>query len=500
MGVQKIPLIYVRGYAGTQADVEETVDDPFYGFNVGSTHIRQDQTGSAVYFAFQSPFVRLARDHGYNEVFEGSYQAIGSKCPDPNRTVWIYRYYDPTSKTFDRPGGRRLTIEEAAAHLGDFIEYVLKQPKVTATKVYLVAHSMGGLVCRSLLEKHYPENSINPNTKVAKLFTFGTPHGGIHFDIGAGAIEKVRDLLGANQSNDFGRERMYRYLTPLRKQQKNVPKKWDPRTMESFDPGHVFCVVGTNAHDYEVAHGLSRSLVGPQSDGLVQIESAYVHRSPRTYIHRSHSGRYGMVNSEEGYQNLQRFLFGDVKVDAMLSDFSLDYAPRPNEKKATVTYLFEVQLAIRGLVILMHESSTTHLCAISLDKDEYTKARRDGLPLFTTFLLDEDSRENAMRFMFRVGVYRQVFQKGILFMEDHLECLPTWSDYLIVDIRLAAKGSKTRYDTRYRWASEGNVDMHELEIQNPSQPRSYSFAPLLERGRQILGQRARIRFDSSDWS
>jgi hypothetical protein len=29
-------IIYVQGYAGTQSDVEETVDDPTYGFNMGS--------------------------------------------------------------------------------------------------------------------------------------------------------------------------------------------------------------------------------------------------------------------------------------------------------------------------------------------------------------------------------------------------------------------------------------------------------------------------------
>ncbi|NVK40437.1 MAG: hypothetical protein HWE39_04270 [Oceanospirillaceae bacterium] len=34
--------------------------------------------------------------------------------------------------------------------------------------------------------------------------------------------------------------------------------------------------------------------------------------------HRSHSGHYGIVNSESGYQNLQRFLFGDLRVSATL--------------------------------------------------------------------------------------------------------------------------------------------------------------------------------------
>ena len=36
------------------------------------------------------------------------------------------------------------------------------------------------------------------------------------------------------------------------------------------------------------------------------------------YVYRSHSGYYGIVNSEEGYQNLTRFLFGDVRIDGSL--------------------------------------------------------------------------------------------------------------------------------------------------------------------------------------
>ena len=40
--------------------------------------------------------------------------------------------------------------------------------------------------------------------------------------------------------------------------------------------------------------------------------------SPHAFVHRSHSGYFGIVNSEEGYQNLIRFLFGDVRVDGTL--------------------------------------------------------------------------------------------------------------------------------------------------------------------------------------
>lgn len=40
--------------------------------------------------------------------------------------------------------------------------------------------------------------------------------------------------------------------------------------------------------------------------------------TPGAFACRSHSGPCGVVNSEEGYQNLVRFLFGDLRVDGVL--------------------------------------------------------------------------------------------------------------------------------------------------------------------------------------
>ena len=35
----------------------------------------------------------------------------------------------------------------------------------------------------------------------------------------------------------------------------------------------------------------------------------------KAFVYRAHSGSFGIVNSEEAYQNLTRFLFGDIRVD-----------------------------------------------------------------------------------------------------------------------------------------------------------------------------------------
>jgi hypothetical protein len=73
-----------------------------------------------------------------------------------------------------------------------------------------------------------------------------------------------------------------------------------------FDIDNIFCLIGTDSKDY----GASRKVVGPRSDGLVRIEHAYVRKAHRAFVFKAHSGAYGEVNSEEGYQNLRPFLFG----------------------------------------------------------------------------------------------------------------------------------------------------------------------------------------------
>ena len=63
-----------------------------------------------------------------------------------------------------------------------------------------------------------------------------------------------------------------------------------------------------------------------------------------------------MVNSEEGYQNLRRFLFGDLQVQVEL--VGLDVQGREDDD---TIWQLETSLAIRGLPVLVHESFIDHL-------------------------------------------------------------------------------------------------------------------------------------------
>jgi hypothetical protein len=101
-------------------------------------------------------------------------------------------------------------------------------------------------------------------------------------------------------------------------------------------------MVGSNRGDYESAKGLARMFAGHGSDGLVRIENASLWTSDAAgktqpvataYTYRSHSGFFGIVNSEEAYQNLVRFLFGDVRVDLWFDVDGVTLAARPARRR-----------------------------------------------------------------------------------------------------------------------------------------------------------------------
>ena len=430
----KLPIVYVRGYAGNTAGIDKAVTDPFYGFNEGSTHIRIGADDEPSFYQFESPLLRLHLDEGYHILVDGGQELyLATHETIPPDSIWIHRFYDTSASTWGA-GPHEFRLETAAQDLLTLIE-TLKE-KSGAPGVHLVAHSMGGLVCRCLIQKIIPDLGHDPADYVGKLFTYGTPHGGIAFDVGFGVLERLRDVTGINGADIFGPERMYHYLTPKALTDPDgPPQSWDARAMPpdrpfAFPLGRVFCLIGTDPTDYEVAHGLSSATVGPRSDGLVQIDNAYVPGAHQAHVHRSHSGSYGLVNSEEGYQNLRRFLFGDCEVDAELVDFHL---PERNN----TTWQAEVRLSVRGLQIVTHERVSAQWCPIQLS--ESPTGTDDGetcVPLVDTFLNSglRTGGSSTMRYALHLRILSLHRHDGLLSFNDHLEQTADFDDILVVDV------------------------------------------------------------------
>jgi pimeloyl-ACP methyl ester carboxylesterase len=357
------PIVYVRGYAMTAKSVEETFNLPYYGFNLGSTQFRQGGGRDPEIHIFESPVIRLMKDHDYVDAFGRFATTQGDPIPDSvprtptdwHRTLWIFRYYDRESAIFDED---RPAFPQYAVQLLVFLNRVRQACGDPADFcVNLVAHSMGGLISRCYLQhpkffEEYAAPEKNPGidpallkpVKVHKLFTFGTPHRGIRFRSGLAPANWLREATGGLREDQFTPRYMRQYLGL---KAADDPHVYRPRS-HAPPVERTFSLVGTNAADYVV--GGSRLAVGAKSDGLVLTENAYIFGGPRAYVHRAHSGPLGIVNSEEGYQNLRRFLFGNVSFQARLRFGRVVGRLPGTDPRDRLRYLtVEVGIAIRGL-------------------------------------------------------------------------------------------------------------------------------------------------------
>ena len=487
-----LPIVYVRGFAGGTSGIDQAVEDPFYGFNLGSTHVRVGAKGDPRFYQFESPLLRLLTERGYSLKVEGGQESYLDAQRDgsvPPATIWVHRFYDAASSGYGA-APQTYRLESAALDLLRLVDKVLA--KTGAPRVHLVAHSMGGLICRAMIQRVAPEGGRQARDVVDSLFTYGTPHGGIEFDLGFGLFERVRDEFGINGAEIFGRDRMYSYLTPGVPEDSRAPEGWDARVMpdgDNFPLERVFCLIGTNARDYSVAFGLSAKAVGVKSDGLVQIENALVTGANHAFVHRSHSGRFGIVNSEEGYQNLVRFLLADIKV-------TVDLVGLRFPDSGDLTWQAETRVAIRGLPVVVHEQTAEHYCPIQIERGDAAQPADRPLPLVTTYLWTSASRPtDTMRYTIQVRFLSLRERKGVFFWEDHQEQATDFDDVLVVDVQ----GRDTGLATWATWASTISEPLRDfqprgdpLSDQDDTDGSWEACVPFPDAG-HFLGSDARVR-------
>ncbi len=454
---QLFPIVYVRGFAIGEGEIDETTADPFNGFNVGSVLLRTGWTGEAARHIFESPVLRLAQPpYNYRLAFSDGIAGLTAETrrdledwrrfledpanqplgASPWAVIAVYRYYDIDSRLLG--DGRRAGMQAYGWGLGRLVADLLAA--TGAPFVNIVAHSMGGLVARSFLQnetaldggsphpaettavveallRQRPDRRIGPDEwrdardRVRGFFTYGTPHDGITGQGGLGnrLVGAVGALLGFEIGN-FDRNNIKDYL-----------RSPEANSLDGkFPIESTFCLVGTGSADYPAAAGFSRRLVGQRSDGLVEVDNAVVHGpaegdpgdsvlAAAAFVRRAHSGPYGMVNSEEGFGNLTRFLFGDVRIDGELKVKRIDLPPEIETQRAAgaavnASYSFEVYARIRGVNWAMTERLAQDGAAVFRKYDELfldttkpawaalgeaeqrRRQRHSRVPLFTAFL------------------------------------------------------------------------------------------------------------------
>lgn len=460
------PIIYVRGYAMTESERDETTADPFCGFNVGSTVYRAtvDKAAPARKFVFESPVVRLSSDFNYRHVYQNGLDIVDPDWqppPDdqgkdtvgiPGQSIVIYRYYEGGSSLLGN--SKTSEIESYARGLNDLIlriktlvsEHGGAVSNAKPFRCYLVAHSMGGLVVRAFLQNK-ALGTKEAKACVDKVFTYATPHNGI--DVGG---INVPSWLSANELSTFNRERMAKYLD-----MEDIANANDGRVdfmpETAFPLDRFFCMVGTNRGDYEAARGLSRTFAGHGSDGLVRVENASVwgvrknntvsQPAATAYTYRSHSGYFGIVNSEEAYQNLVRFLFGDIRVDIWfdVESVTLPDAIAGKASDIEALYQFEILASPRGKRwYLSRRVSEEDSCACRTHEQLINPVKSDDRSIYlSTVFLANRSRVNRARpglaYAITFGVKVPDYQiRKVFWADEHFEGRYLFQDTLLVDM------------------------------------------------------------------
>lgn len=533
------PIIYVRGYAMTKAEIDDTTADPFCGFNQGSTVYRAkpDKNARPRKYVFESPVVRLmGEDFGYSDVYEDGYDIVdpewefkadGKKTDNRlgARSIIIYRYYDTASNLLG--SGKAPLIEDFATDLGTLIlrvrHLVCKNPenevKHKDFRCYLVAHSMGGLVCRAFLQN--PALDKNKAREcVDKLFTYATPHNGIDF-----AGVNVPAWLNQFDVNNFSREKMATYLSVAGLTRPDDDRvDYLPET--AFPSRKVFCMVGTNRMDYEVAAGLSRTFVGHGSDGLVRIDNATLRglnadgsiSAPcaKAFAYRSHSGIFGIVNSEEAFQNLARFLFGDVRVDIWLDieDIRLPLpvqAQADAKKKVDALYQVEVLASPRGKLWYLTRRTAEEDSVTCIRHQDWQMNRTQHLSsVFLSNSAKVNPRRRSLAYGITLGVRVPDYEiENRLWFNEHYEGGYVFRDSLIIEMWPPSNEGQ-KWKVTYAWQGSGVAPAdQQAEVAQLSKDKfvtvSFPFdSVILDNERKqkpaYPGFRGKLRFEISAWN
>jgi hypothetical protein len=542
------PIIYVRGYAMTENEIEDTVADPYMGFNVGSCKLRQMWDGSVKKYYFESPLVRLLKQFNYRDVYEEGLDRIdggpeAQSQPVSYRSVVIYRYYEPSSD--DLGVGAKPDMTRFAQGLGRLIlqlrdriyplganapvtaaERTAGKPDYGNFRVYLIGHSMGGLVVRSFLQNldlGKPEERADlaaARGLVDKVFTYATPHNGIDMAL----LGNVPAWLSLYGMNTFNRDKLAEFLGLTMEQRDNGSVD----VVTNFDATRLFNLVGTDPGDYKVAAGLSSAAVGPASDGLVRISNATTRArsatgfvaSPNAFVHRSHSGYFGIVNSEEGYQNMIRFLFGDVRADGRLEIDELTLPPavqaeKDAGKEIRASYLFEVTVSVRGKSWQLHRRLAGENSAIIRKFDDlfpWKAAAGDGSEktwqpdraqspqLFTVFLDQDQSQTKlagdalTLAFAADLCVSSTGYEvDGILFFKNHFE-----GGYLFRDmVILEATPQDDGWSIRYRFENQRDAGWQTARVVDTADVLTFEI-PIVQTSPP--GIRARLHVETRYWN
>lgn len=292
LSTDELPIILIRGWGGPDISDERRLTHQ--GFNVGTVYPQKRGPN----YIYEGLILRFLKDtvHTYRDATNVlKYSSSGDIIEDETRimlqqfrnvrnSLWVYRYYDFERRDIGLYGRQLAKVVETVKEI------------TSAPQVNIIAHSMGGLIARWLLQREYRDTS-EAEEHINKVVTLGTPHGGINFAEIAGSMDTGIEV------EYFSKHWLDNNLGGSQKDRFDIS--------ESFNPKAMLCIIGTNRWAYASPIKL---IVGKHSDGLVQHKNAKVNGANTAYVHKCHGGTDSLVTSREAFEIASRFFFGDKLV------------------------------------------------------------------------------------------------------------------------------------------------------------------------------------------
>ena len=343
------PIILVRGFDPLRGSIK----DPYYGFNDGTVYYRETHH-NRIYEGFVINFLKDEK-HGYidtsnvftfgeaeapkyhsfyvNEVMTGP----NSSFPEPGseramKTFWVFRFYDAIEEEKLQVKNVRL-IPYFARELHRFI---IEVKKLTgAPMVNIIAHSMGGVITRHVIQRRYPfKDGKEAEKHIHRIISLGSPLLGVD-KLPAPLLSELYMRLARDDERDAMNPEYIKAIPecvtsdpddttlPVNGRREKKEKIYGLNggcIEEQFDPSRWLCVVGTRYEDYPTPWETANRVAsrGKGSDGLILQSEAKLENAPLVYLHKIHSGYDSLMTCRETYETATRFFFGDWWVELIL--------------------------------------------------------------------------------------------------------------------------------------------------------------------------------------
>lgn len=172
-------------------------------------------------------------------------------------------------------------------------------------------------------------------------------------------------------------------------------------------------------------------------------------------MHRAHSGIRGIVNSADSYENIHRFLFGNLKAKLHLQDLKIH--TRINDLRIKAFYDLEFSLSIQGTLTSLHQRQQKpceNAMRFTAGQLDLLTQQGSSIYMHTAFL---NSKLNPSQSKF------SHFQLAVKIVEYHVKERLLWDRQYdgrtiyseTLEIRLKDTDANKEADTiEYRWLSK----------------------------------------------